>query len=302
MSKARFTTAIGTPLTRDEELHEEGLERELEDQSRHHMDGVLAAGSMGAMQLLTDGTYRRLIERTTELWVGKGELLVGAGDTGYARTRDRIEFLNGFKLDGVAVLAPYFWNFGQDDLISYFRALADISKAPVYLYDLPQVTGTKLTMETFLKLAEHPNIAGGKVSCDFDFSRQLIDAVGDSFRIIVAQPNLSDTLLRSGVNDQLEGVWAATPGWIVALGKAADEGNWDTARDYQHKITAVREVILKYGMSGFSIMMNKRGIPGSFAPRPFSPLTEAQEEDLLNEAIIRTLIEEDSLTTVDSLI
>ena len=92
--KARFTTAIGTPLTDDEQLHDDGLICELEDQARHGIPGILVAGSMGAMQLLADETYRRLVERAVELWRGKGELLVGAGDAGFVRTRDRLKFLN----------------------------------------------------------------------------------------------------------------------------------------------------------------------------------------------------------------
>jgi len=178
---AYFISAIGTPLEEDECLHEEGLRAELEDQWRHGIHGILAAGSMGAMQLLTDATYRRLVKACVEVTAGRGEILIGAGDTGFARTRERIRFLNGCRIDDVAVLAPYFWRFGQVELTEYYRALADESKAPLYLYDLPQVTGTKLATETILALAGHPNIRGAKMSCEFPLARHVIDrAAGPS--------------------------------------------------------------------------------------------------------------------------
>ena len=107
MKSAHFITAIGTPLTEDEALHEQGLEAHLADQRNSHIDGILVGGTMGAMQLLTEETYRRLVRRAVELWAGHGEIFVGAGDTGLARTRERILFLNQFQIDGVAVLAPY---------------------------------------------------------------------------------------------------------------------------------------------------------------------------------------------------
>ena len=296
MSKiSGITTAIGTPLTEDETLHEEGLAIQLSDQANHGISGVLVAGSMGAMQLLTDETYKQLIKTSVDLWAGKGEFLVGAGDAGFARSRDRILFLNDYKIDGVAVLAPYFWNFGQKELIDYYSQLADISKAPLYLYDLPQVTGTKIEMDTFLKLSEHPNINGAKVSGDFDFSRQLIDTVSDGFRVIVAQPNISDMLLQHGVKEQLEGVWAITPGWIAGLVQAAEKGDWDAAAQYQLKITALRNLILKYDFAVFTNMMNARGIPGYFTPRPFARLTEDQNKELLSKSIMQQLIAEDSV-------
>ena len=104
MSQPYFITAIGTPLTEDERLHEDGLEIQLADQWNRGIAGILVAGTMGTMQLLRDQTYRRLIERSVALSAGKGEVLVGAGDAGFARSRDRIEYINQFKVDGVAVL------------------------------------------------------------------------------------------------------------------------------------------------------------------------------------------------------
>jgi len=117
MAEARFITAIGTPLTDNEELLVEGLAEELADQWTHGVSGVLVAGSMGAMQLLTDETYRQLVSRSVELSAGRGEILVGAGDAGHARTVQRIEFLNQFEIDGVAVITPFFWEFSQAELV-----------------------------------------------------------------------------------------------------------------------------------------------------------------------------------------
>src|SRR6185312_12123472 len=113
--------------------HEPGLEIEITDQLAAGMNGLLAGGTMGAMQLLTEETYRRLMTRTVELAAGRAEVMAGAGDAGFARTRDRIQFLNTLSLDGVVVLAPYLMPFSQDELIDYFRALADLSRAPLYL-------------------------------------------------------------------------------------------------------------------------------------------------------------------------
>ena len=293
MNQPYFITAIGTPLTYEEELHEEGLEIQLADQWNHGIDGILVAGTMGAMQLLTDETYRRLIERAVSLSAGRGEILVGAGDAGFTRSKNRIEYINQFKVDGIAVLTPYFWKFSQAELVEYYRALADICKAPLYIYDLPTVTGTKISMGTFLQLSEHPNIHGAKLSCDVDFIRQLYDRIGDKFRIITASPNLVDVCLKHGLMEHLDGVWDIMPRWTVALGECAVKGDWEGAASYQRQITDVRNLLPKYGFAAFTNMMNARGIPGNFVPRPFSRLSESQKENLLNEPIMKKLIAED---------
>jgi dihydrodipicolinate synthase/N-acetylneuraminate lyase len=293
MNKPYFISAIGTPLTEDEQLHEKGLEMELADHWNHGIDGVLVAGTMGAMQLLTDKTYRTLIESAVHFTAGRGEVLVGAGDAGYSRSKERIEYINQFKVDGIAVLTPYFWKFSQELLVEYYRSLADVAKSPLYLYDLPIVTGTKISTETFLELAKHPNIRGAKLSCDVDFVRQLIDHVDDSFRIIVAAPNLIDVLLKFGINEHLDGMWSILPGWTVALGQCVVKGDMEGAAKYQQQITEVRNLLAKYSFSAFTTMMNARGLPGKYAPRPFIPLSEVKKQELLQIPVIRQMIEQD---------
>lgn len=297
MDKPYFITAIGTPLTEDEQLHEEGLKLQLQDQWNHGIDGILVAGSMGAMQLLTDRTYKKLIEKSVELASGHGEIMVGAGDTSFARTKDRIEFINRFKVDGVAVLAPYFWKLSQEELVEYYNALADVSKAPLYLYDLPQVTGTKLSMETILELAQHPNIKGAKVSCDLTFTIPLIDAIGDKFRIVVAKPDLMDILIHHGIYEHLDGMWAIAPKWTVQIGACAVKGDWAGAAEHRRNLIEVRNLLGKYSSNAFTNLMNARGIPGRFIPRPFAKLSESQNDLLLNEPIARKLIQDDPAVT-----
>jgi len=102
----------------------------------------------GAMQLLTDATYRRLVDAAIRISKGQGEVMVGVGDCGLARTRQRIELLNQYSVDGVVILTPYFFRFSQPELVAYFNALADESRNPVFLYDLPTLTGTKLELAT----------------------------------------------------------------------------------------------------------------------------------------------------------
>ena len=293
MLKPYYITAIGTPLTEDEQLHINGLEVHLEDQRCHGIKGILVAGSMGAMQLLTDETYKSLITRCVDLWDKNDEILVGAGDTGFSRTRNRIEFINQFKIDGIAVLTPYFWKFSQKELVEYYSDLADISKAPIYLYDLPQVTRTKISMETILTLAKHPNIKGAKLSGDTTFTIPLIETVGDSFRVIVAKPDLMDILMQYGINEHLDGMWAIAPKWAIQIGLCAVKGDWAGAAKNRRDIIETRNLLGKYGNGAFTVLMNARGIPGRFMPRPTAILDDVQKEKLLAESIVQKLIHDD---------
>ena len=292
MKKPNFITAIGTPLSDDQSLHEKGLEAHLAEQIGAGIDGILAAGTMGLMQLQADATYQQLARRCAEIAGGKMEVLIGAGDASFARTRDRIAFLNTLKIDGVALLAPYFVTFTQDELIDYFRALADFSKAPIYLYDLPQRTRCKLETPTVLELSKHPNIRGIKCSDELGGTRQLADVVPAAFRVIVAQPDLVDLTLRHGLNEQLDGMWALAPRWAKAIGQAVTAGEWEAAAAHQRELSALKRLIVQRGVfASMTCILNARGVSGSFAPRPYRLLSAEQQRLLLAEPIVQKLLE-----------
>ena len=279
-----FFSAVCTPTTDDDGLHHAGLEAHLTDQWDHGIQGILVAGTMGLMQLLTDDVYQQLCRRSLEFSKGRGEVFIGAGDASLARTLARVDFLNTLiGVDGVVVLTPYFISFTQSELIDYFTAVADRSKAPVYLYDLPQRTRSKIELATVRTLIKHPNIRGIKCSDDVVSTRLLIDAVGRETRVVVAQPLLTDVLLRSGINEHLDGLFAIEPKVATAIGQAASRGDWNAATTEQAKLAKLASMLGRFGVfPAVTALLNARGIPGRFGPRPFRMLDEGQKAELLH--------------------
>lgn len=292
MDNARFISAICTPLDDRDGFNADGLAAHVEAQWAAGIDGILVAGTMGLLQLLRDDVYQDLCRRSIELTRGRGEVMVGAGDASLARTLARVEFLNTLRgVDAVVVLAPYFMQFSQAELIDYYRAIADAARAPVYLYDLPQRTRSKIEAPTVLELLKHPRIKGIKCSDEIAVTRQLIGEVGGRGRVIVAQPLLVDTLLREGIREHLDGVFSLVPHWTVAIGRAADVGDWHRASLYQAKLAAILKVLVKYGVFPASTaVLNACGVAGRAGPRPYRMLESAAVEQLLAEPIVVELL------------
>jgi dihydrodipicolinate synthase/N-acetylneuraminate lyase len=283
--KPRFITAIATPLERDDTLHREALEMHIRAQLQAGIAGLLIGGTMGAMQLLTDDVYRDLFTQSIALARGRCELLGGAGDTSFGRTRDRIAFLNDLPLDGVVVLPPFFIHYSQNELIDYYHLLAQESRHPLFLYDQPAITRCKLEMETVVRLAQHPNIRGIKCSDEPSYARQLIDRCADDFRVILAAPLLIDVFLRYGVMEHLDGVYCLCPRQIVDLGRACAFGHWDTAADLQQGVNRVTRLLRAHGIwQTFTALMNALGIPGRFRARPHLQWGERETDLFLENA------------------
>lgn len=290
----KFITAAGTPLTEDDQLHVEGLEAHLEDQYRAGIHSLLVAGTMGMMPLLPEKTWRDLVVRSVELGRGRLELLIGATEPGLARTLERIEFLNGVKgIDGVVTMTPAFLKFSQAEYVDYYKALAEASRVPLFLYDLQPLTGVHLSVATLVELAKHRNIAGVKISANLTEARRVMRAVGrKDFRVIVAEPDLIDLCTAGGVHEQLDGMYAAAPAWTVGIGRAAAKGDLPEADRLQGKLTELKFAMVGTGsiMAAFTAVMNARGIPGRFVPRPARMLSDTAREALLQSAPVRELL------------
>lgn len=286
--KPYICSAVGTPLAADDHLDARGLRFHLEDQVLAGIDGVLVGGTMGAMPLLTGKTYEQLVRAGVEAFRGKGELLIGVSDLSFARTRERIQLVNELPVDGAVALTPYFLTYSQAELIRYFEALAAESRAPLYLYDLPQRTGIAIAVETVFRLSKHPNIAGIKCSGDLSEARRLMDAVrGSRFRVIVAQAPLIDVLFRAGIHEHVDGVYCLVPRLTRRIADAATRGQWEISAELTRRLFGLLMMLRKYGVfPAMTALLNARGISGNFAPQPHQPLAPAAREALLAEALV----------------
>jgi dihydrodipicolinate synthase/N-acetylneuraminate lyase len=147
-------------------------------------------------------------------------------------------------------------------------------------------------MAVYEAVITHPNIKGAKVSGRLEMSRQLIKAFGESFRVIVAEPERINLLLREGVPAHLDGMFAIAPRWVKAIATSASSQDWDAAAEFQRKLNDLRN-LLKGASSlfgAFTAMMNARGISGRFHARPYSDLDETEREALLASPIMRELL------------
>ncbi|MEW4562078.1 dihydrodipicolinate synthase family protein [Bremerella sp. JC770] len=291
----RLISAICTPLDAHGQLHADGLRAHVEAQLDAGIDGILAAGTMGLMQLQTDQTYQQLVEVSTASVSGRGELWVGVGDTSYQRTLARIRTAERYPVDGLVVLTPYLMKFSQEELRSYYWQLADAAQRPLFLYDLPGLTGTELSVELIEQVIQHPNIHGLKCTRSWQWTVDLWNRIGDCTRMVPAQPERVADLIRLGVPDNLDGLFSLFPHQSRALADAADRGDFGEAKRLQEELSAFLPIAREAGLFGaVTAVLNAMGIPGDMAPEPSQRLDDQQCAHVLAQAPVRRLIENET--------
>lgn len=160
----RLVTAMITPFTADGEIDWEAVDRLVEHLLAQRSEGILVAGTTGESPTLSDEEKIALFRRVKERLRGRGFLLAGTGSNDTAHTVELSQATEEAGADGLLVVTPYYNRPSQEGLYRHFRAVAESTRLPVIVYNIPGRTGVYMEVDTLLRLAELPNVVGVKDS------------------------------------------------------------------------------------------------------------------------------------------
>lgn len=154
-------TALITPYNADG-IDFDSLGKLIDWQIEQGINALVIAGTTGEGSTLTDEEHRAAIKFSVERSAGRVPIIAGTGsnDTCYAIALTK--FACEVGADAMLVVTPYYNKATQKGLVAMYNAIADESTKPIILYNVPSRTGVNIEPATYVKLAEHPNIAAIK--------------------------------------------------------------------------------------------------------------------------------------------
>jgi 4-hydroxy-2-oxoglutarate aldolase len=158
--------ALTTPFYPDGRLYLKKLEHNVDRYSRTPIAGMTILGSTGEVVMLSEEEQREILRLAVEVAVPEKVLLAGVGQESAIRTVEAAEFAAGLNYDIALVRTPHYYRpqMKPENLLAYYRFVADRSPIPVLLYSVPPFTAYDLPAEVIAQLADHPNIIGIKES------------------------------------------------------------------------------------------------------------------------------------------
>ncbi|HIR51658.1 MAG TPA: 4-hydroxy-tetrahydrodipicolinate synthase [Candidatus Avoscillospira avicola] len=154
-------TALVTPLT-EQGIDYPQLGRLIDWQIDEGIDALVICGTTGEGSTLTDKEHRSAIAYAAERAAGRVPVIAGTGSNDTAYAIELTRFACEVGADACLVVTPYYNKATQNGLVAMYNAIADASTKPLILYNVPSRTGVGIQPATYLKLAEHPNIAAIK--------------------------------------------------------------------------------------------------------------------------------------------
>ena len=158
----RLLTAMVTPFKDDLSIDWAGVEKLASHLVSTGHDGIVVNGTTGEAPTTSDEEKIEIIKVVKKAVNEKAKVVAGAGNNETSHSVEQAEMAANAGADGLLVVTPYYNKPPQAGIEAHFRAMADATKVPVMLYDIPGRTGVPIEPDTIVKLASHPNIVALK--------------------------------------------------------------------------------------------------------------------------------------------
>lgn len=275
-----FYPALGTPVDDKGVLLEDSYAKQIELMIGAGASGLLCMGSMGQMESIKNVEYLKVATKCVEVNAGRLPVMVGVMDCSLARVLDRVELLNNLDIEGIVATLPFYYKIRPVDGVSFYRQLAERSKFPVYIYDLPSVTQTPITFDMMVALSKIGNIKGIKTAnmvLIAELQRNKI--FGGDFSYFYSNLDLFDNARSVDIKKNLDGMYTCTP----VNSKKMYQNNAESFAYTQSltNILQLRNLFIKENvLAAYSYSMELLGCPGNYHPDYAAPISDGLKKEI----------------------
>jgi len=137
--------------------------------------GFVPCGTTGESPTLSHDEHKKIVEECIRVTDKRVPVIAGTGSN---NTIEAIEFTNHAEksgANGALVVTPYYNKPTQQGLFLHFKKIADSTKLPIIIYNIPGRSVVDMNIDTMYELSKIKNIVGVK------------DATNDLFRPLLTR-------------------------------------------------------------------------------------------------------------------
>jgi len=210
--------ALWLPTDGDGNLLRQDLARNLGFLKSRGIHGVLALGSTGEFPQFGLDERKRALEMVAEL-AAPLPVIANVSDIRPHVVAELGRFANRLGLPAIAVMTPGFYPSSQDDALAHFLHASEAAGLPTFLYNFPELTGTRINPETVAAFADRAPMAGIKQSGrEFEYHRELIRLGKEKhFTVFSGSDTRLPEVFALGANGCIGGLVNIAPEYMVHL-------------------------------------------------------------------------------------
>jgi len=274
-------TALLTPFDKREEILEESLRRIVEFQIQRGVSGFLVCGTAGQGPLMTLAQRKRALEIVVDQAKERAPVIAQVGLPDTQSTIELARHAQDHDATAVACVTPYYYKLDRIGIIGHYEAIASSISIPVFVYNIPRLTGFNVDVTMLKQLASVKGVVGIK-----DSSRdltQLIEfrsSLPTDFDVINGTDSLVLSTLLFGLEAAISASANAFPELFVELFSFYQQGRIAEAVERQNLITSLRTIIGEPPVASVHEALKMRGIDSGSVKRPMRELTSEEKARL----------------------
>ena len=229
-------TALITPFGKDRQIDEEALRRLVNFQEENGVDVLIPCGSTGESATLSHEEHIHVVEIVRDE-AKRAKILAGAGSNSTSEAVMLSKSAEDLGVDGILSISPYYIKPTQEGLYQHYKAIQEAIDIPVIVYNVPGRTSTNVNVETILRLAELPGIAGVKeASGNFSKIMDILANKPSDFEVLSGDDGLTLGLLCLGADGVISVASNCCPGLLSNMVRSARNGDISTAREIHERL------------------------------------------------------------------
>ena len=232
-----------TPLLDNGTIDYEGARRIADRMMDAGVSAIFLLGTTGESQSIAMHLRFEFVEKMCAHIAGRVPVLVAITETSMEDSLDLARHAAKCGAAALVVAPPYYFPANQDELVAYYRALADASPLPIFLYNMPSKVKVFLEVPTVVALSQHPNIIGLKDSSGnlAYFHEVLARFKGSDFAVYMGPEELAGEVILEGADGGVSGGANLYPELFVQMYKAASAGDKAQLAQIQSRIMYLSE-------------------------------------------------------------
>jgi 4-hydroxy-tetrahydrodipicolinate synthase len=274
-------TALITPF-RDGAVDADALRRIVDDQIANGINGLVPCGSTGESATLTHDEHLEVITLVVERARGRVPVIAGTGSNS---TAEAIRLTRGAKevgADAALLISPYYNKPTQDGIYLHYRTIAEATRFPLIVYNIPGRTASKIEASTLERLSALPDIIGLKEATgSLDECQEVVRRCGDALPVYAGDDALTLPIMAAGGVGVISVVSNCAPkAWVDAV-DAMRRGDWTDARRRTYALLPlIRTLFLETNPIPIKAAMALRGFCRDELRLPLLPLSDGPRPQL----------------------
>lgn len=241
------------------------------------VEGLVVSGSTGEAATCSIEERRTLWTHVKQRVKGRVPVIAGTGTNNTAESITLTKMAEELGLDGAMLVTPYYNKPTPKGQIAHFTAVAQTTKLPIVLYNIPGRTGTNTLPETFEKLQGVPNLVAIKeASGSLDQASAL--RARTRFTVLSGDDSLTLPMIAVGATGIISVAGNVAPKEMRALSDHARAGRAKEAEAAHRGLLPIFKALFlesnpgpaKYLLSAMGLIENELRLPLV----PIEPATE----------------------------